>query len=82
LEFGPPPSDVQQLQTVREATLQANPDLAAEYKGIVDEMQAQQAKIEAAMVKADPKVAPIVAKLAAMRQSSMPHPPAIVPGSK
>jgi len=77
----PPPPDPrvvtqdewQQLRAVRDATLQANPDLAAEYKQLVAEMQAQQAKFDAAMIKADPKVAPLVAKLVALRERSMAH---------
>ena len=48
--------------------LQANPDLAAEYKQIIDDMQAEQAKFDAAIIKVDPKAASIVAKLVAMRQ--------------
>jgi hypothetical protein len=66
-------TEFQQLRTARDAILQANPDLAAEYKQIINDMQAQQAKLDAAMIKADPKVAPIVAKLVALRQINSAH---------
>jgi len=62
------PDDWQQLRIARESVLRNNPDLAAEYKQIMDEMQAQQTKLDAAIIKADPKAAPIVAKLVALRQ--------------
>jgi hypothetical protein len=69
------PIEWQRLRTARAAALQANPDLAAEYKQIIDDMQTEETKFDAAMIKADPKVAPIVAKLAALRQRNGPPPP-------
>jgi CHASE3 domain sensor protein len=73
--FHPPPSsnflavnEWQELRSVRETTLKNNPDLAAEYKALLAEMDEQQKDLEAAMIKADPKVAPIVAKLEALRK--------------
>ncbi|HUB66024.1 MAG TPA: hypothetical protein VL981_00905 [Candidatus Methylacidiphilales bacterium] len=77
--FHPPPtpppsiplvsmSDFQRLRAARDAVFQANPDLADEYKKIISEMQTQQTELDAAMIKADPKVASIVAKLVALRQ--------------
>lgn len=64
----------QELRSARETTLKNNPDLAAEYKALLAEMDEQQKKMDAAMIKADPKVAPIVAKLEAMRKhSSVPN---------
>ena len=69
---GPPTAtDLQDYQRARRLVLHENPQLVAEYKEIVDEMNKHQEDIEAAMVKCDPKVAPIVAKLAAMRERSM-----------
>jgi hypothetical protein len=62
------PNEWQEFRSARQAILQSNPDLNTEYKAIIQAMQDQQAKLEEAMVKADPKVAPIVAKLAALRQ--------------
>ena len=62
------PGEFQQLHAARDAVMQANPDLAAEYKAIIGEMQAQQVKLDADMIKVDPKVAPIVAKLVELRQ--------------
>jgi len=53
---------------VRETTLRANPNLATEYKQIIDDLRDEQAKLDAAMVKANPKVAPIIAKLTVLRQ--------------
>lgn len=62
-----------QLRTTRDATLQANPDLAAEYQQLMAEMKSQQAKFDTAMIAADPKVAPILAKFLALRERTMAH---------
>jgi hypothetical protein len=72
-------SDYQKLKAAREATMQTNPELQAEYKEILSDLDAQQSKLETAMIKADPKVAPIIAKLKQMRQMSLAHsaPPSI-----
>jgi hypothetical protein len=51
----------QELMAARQEAMQANPELAAEQKAL-------QEKINAAMIKADPNVAPIIAKLEAARQ--------------
>jgi len=72
-------SDFQQLRAARNAVMQANPDLAVEYKEIINEMQAQQTKLDAAMIKADPKVAAIIAKLVELRQRNAS--PAPAPGN-
>jgi hypothetical protein len=66
----PLPSGWQKLRSVRDTTLQNNPDLAAEYKSLLGEMDQQQKDLDAAMIKADPKVAPIVAKLAELRKKN------------
>lgn len=76
------PEEFQRLRAAREAALQANPDLAAEQGKINSEMQAQLAKLDAAAIKADPKVAPIMAKLAALRQLGRPHAPSSTPGPR
>ena len=70
------PNEFQQFRAARDAVLQANPDLAAEYKDIIHAMQDEQSKLDAAMIKADPKVAPIVAKLVALRQHNAAPAPA------
>jgi len=55
------PEEREELKNARQAAFQANPDL-------LDQMKALQDKINAAMIKADPKVAPIIAKLEAARE--------------
>ena len=69
----------QEYSATRQKVLNGNPELASEYNDIRNEINAQMEKMNAAMIQADPKVAPIVAKLEALRQqrmgaSSMPHP--------
>jgi len=76
------PGELQQLRVAREAVLRTNPDLAAEYKQIMDEMQAQQTKVDAAIIKADPKAAPIVAKLVVLRQRNEAAAAAATPSPK
>lgn len=66
----PLPSEWQELRSTRDTTLQSNPDLAAEYKSLLAEMDQQQKDLDAAMIKADPKVAPIVAKLEQLRKKN------------
>ena len=66
-------TEMQQLRAARQATIDGNPDLTAEYKQIKADLQAQQAKLDEAMIKADPKVAPTLAKLAEMRQRALAH---------
>jgi hypothetical protein len=73
---GPPPLNLptalewQDFRATREKTLHDNPDLAAEYQKLLAEANKHQQDIDAATIKADPSVAPLVAKLAAMRQRS------------
>ena len=62
------PSDWQEFHSDRETTLKADPELASEYKALLTEMDKQQKDLESAMIKANPKVAPIVAKLELMRK--------------
>jgi len=58
------PEEREELKAARQAAFQANPDL-------LDQMKAVQDKINAAMIKADPKVAPIIAKQEAARQQRL-----------
>jgi CHAT domain-containing protein len=67
------PAEIQQMRAARQTALDSNPDLAAEYKQIQADLQAQQARLEADMIKADPKVAPLIAKMAELRQRSLAH---------
>lgn len=67
---GPPgggltPDERQELKSAHDAALQANPDLAAQEKQLREEMDALHKQIDAAMIKADPNVAPIIAKMQA-----------------
>ena len=54
-------------EDVRKAALTANPALQSEYKDILQKMNVQQTEDFAAIVKTDPKVAPVIAKLEALR---------------
>jgi hypothetical protein len=67
----PPPllvnADWQKYRSARQTVLAANPDLQSQYKEILQELDAQQSKLDAAMDKADPKATPIIAKLEALR---------------
>ena len=74
----PLPSEWQELRAVRNITFQNNPALAAEYKSLLAEMDDQQKRLDEAMIKVDPKVAPIVAKLEQLRKkNSVTHSPAV-----
>ena len=64
------PDEWQELRTARSAALQANPDLIAENKKLMERMRTLENKVDAAMIKADPSLAPIIAKFEANR----PHP--------
>jgi hypothetical protein len=55
------PEERQELMAARQKAMADNPDLAAQMKALQD-------KINQAMIKADPKVAPIIAKMEAARQ--------------
>ena len=58
----------QELQAAHDAALKADPDLEAEGKDLMDKMKAYHEKLDAAMIKADPNVAPIIAKMEAAHQ--------------
>ena len=74
------PDELQRVRADRDAALRANPGLAAEEKEIIGEIQAQQDKFDAAAIKADPKVAPIIAKLTALHHLGGTHAPSSAPG--
>jgi Spy/CpxP family protein refolding chaperone len=57
------PTEIQELRDAHEAALAADPFLAAEGQVLAEKMQAYRKKLNAAMIKADPKVAAILAKI-------------------
>src|SRR5580698_608809 len=63
------PVEWQELRAAHAAALQANPDLTAESRKLAERMHAFEDKIDAAMVKADPTLAPIIAKIEAARHA-------------
>jgi len=74
------PDEWQELRAARNAAIQANPDLIAENKKLLERMRALQDKVDALMIKTDPSIAPIIAKFEANR----PHlgTPAAPPSAK
>jgi len=56
---------MQELKAAHDAALQANPDLATQEKTLHQEMEAFQKQLDAAMITADPKVAPLIQKMQA-----------------
>jgi len=60
----------------RAATLRANPELATEARQLAADTKTQARAVEAAMVKADPSVEPILAKVAALIRSDWNAAPA------
>jgi hypothetical protein len=61
------------LHQAHDAALQANPDLAAQEKQLREQTDALHKQIEAAMVKIDPNVAPLIAKMDADRKKHGDH---------
>ena len=61
------PTEWQQLRAARNTALQNNPDLMAANKKLIEKMQAFEVKLDAAIVKANPTIAPIIAKFDAAR---------------
>ena len=57
----------QELHAAHDAAIKADPSLDTEGKALKEQMEAYNKKLHAAMVKADPKVEPILAKLDASR---------------
>ncbi|MCE0523059.1 MAG: hypothetical protein LV480_09130 [Methylacidiphilales bacterium] len=73
-------AEKQELHKAHDAAFQANPDLASQEKELNQEMDALHKKIDAAMIQADPAVAPILAKMEAGHhhhggQGAPPPPP-------
>ena len=58
--------------------LQADPDLLKKASALTDRMRAFQAKLDATMIKDDPKIAPIIAKLQGFRVASAQMPSSAV----
>ena len=56
------PEDLQELRTARVQAMKSNPELVANAKRIADQMRAFEDKLDAAMIKADPNVSPLIAK--------------------
>ena len=63
------PEDLQGLRTARAKALQTNPDLVANAKKIADQMRAFEDKLDAAMIKADPNVSPLIAQFEGGRKA-------------
>jgi hypothetical protein len=57
------PAEWQELRGARQAAVKANPDLLKKAAAVSQRMRAFEGKLDAAMVKADPKVAVLVAQL-------------------
>ncbi len=55
--------DWKKIHVARDHALQVNPDLKKEYDGLIEEMAQQQQQLDAAMLKIDPTVAPILKKI-------------------
>lgn len=62
-----PNLDFQKYRSARQAVLNSNPDLQNQYKNLLKKVESQQTKLEASMVKVDPQLAPVIAKLEALR---------------
>jgi len=70
----------QELRAARAAAIQANPDLVAENTRLMEKMRDLETKLNAAMIKTDPAIAPTLAKFEAQRQrSAAPGPPPTAP---
>jgi hypothetical protein len=63
------PEEWQELRAARNAALQANPDLITEHNKLLERMRALEDKVDAAMIKADPTITPLIAKF----ESNRPH---------
>jgi hypothetical protein len=64
----------------RQKALQEDPELAAEYKQVQAEVDRQRKKLEAGIIRIDPKTAPIIAKYHAMREQPVSHAASLHPG--
>jgi len=75
------PDEWQELRAAHSAALQANPDLVAEHTKLLARMRTLEDKINAAMIKSDPTIAPIIARFEANRPRPT-TPPATPPPAK
>ena len=64
----------QKYTITRREILQGDSQLAAEYKELQGEISTQREKLDGAMIKVDPKVAAIVAKIESVRQQRLSVP--------
>ena len=69
------PDEWQQLRSARVAALKANPDLITKAAQLSTKLRQFEQKLNAAMLKTDPNIAPILAKFAATQSASHPNPP-------
>jgi hypothetical protein len=72
----------QKYHAARQGALTANPELRDEYQDLLKQMDALQVKSDDAMVAADPKLKPVIAKLDALRMRNGGAGAATVPGAK
>ncbi len=56
------PEEWQELRNARQAALKENPELATKAQELSAKMRAFQEKLDAAMLKSDPHLAPVLAK--------------------
>jgi hypothetical protein len=86
-QFAITSDELMELHTARSAAINAHPDLITENQMLMERMHALNDKINAAMIKIDPGVAPIIAKVEANRNRRAPGmaatpPPANPPPAK
>ena len=76
LEYGTFPSQMlwHEYSMTRRNVLRDNAQLATEFEVLQKEIAAQGSKLNDAMIKADPKVAAIIARLESMRQQKLAAP--------
>jgi hypothetical protein len=61
------PDEWQELRAARSAALQANPDFVKKHNKLLERLRTLEDKLDAAMIKADPAIAPMIAKFEANR---------------
>jgi hypothetical protein len=61
------PEEWQELRAARAAAIKANPSFIAENAKLLARMRALEDKLDAAMIKADPTITPVIAKFEANR---------------
>ncbi len=66
-------SELELIKSAREKALAANPELATEYKAILQAQEDQEKQYNDALIKMDPKMAPIIAKLQALHLHTIPQ---------